>query len=228
MRTLVDGSGADDRGGDGGEDDNSAEGDAARGEWRARPWRAVPPPRREIALLKVDVEGEELEVLRGLDGDDGDGDGGGYWPRVRQVVAEAHDVGARLAQLRSLLERRGFEVGARAPFGARRRCPFSLRSARVAGALSLCVRRASPGPFLSAFSAHGRCPFSLRSACVANVLSLCVRRASPVPFLSAPCLVETALRRTPTHQVHLEPSRHVSADNWMLYARRPPLGARSR
>jgi amino acid adenylation domain-containing protein/FkbM family methyltransferase len=55
-----------------------------------------------IDLLKVDVEKAELEVLRGLDDDD--------WPKVRQVVAEVHDVDGRLAAVAELLESHGFRV----------------------------------------------------------------------------------------------------------------------
>ena len=61
------------------------------------------PSLREIALLKLDVEGAELDALRGL----GDAD----WSRVRQVVVEAHDGGeGRVAALEALLRARGFEV----------------------------------------------------------------------------------------------------------------------
>ena len=72
---------------------------------RARRPRATSatPPLREIALLKLDVEGAELDALRGL----GDAD----WSRVRQVVVEAHDGGeGRVAALEALLRARGFEV----------------------------------------------------------------------------------------------------------------------
>ncbi|MGA7397612.1 MAG: FkbM family methyltransferase [Solirubrobacterales bacterium] len=55
-----------------------------------------------IDLLKIDVERAELDVLRGIDGR--------HWPLVRQVVAEVHDEGDRLGQIRGLLEAQGFEV----------------------------------------------------------------------------------------------------------------------
>lgn len=48
-----------------------------------------------VDVLKVDVEGDELDVLRGVDGDD--------WPKVRQVVAEVHDVSGRLQAVVDLL-----------------------------------------------------------------------------------------------------------------------------
>jgi FkbM family methyltransferase len=53
-----------------------------------------------IDLLKVDVEGAELDVILGV----ADGD----WPRVRQVVAEVHDVDGRVATVTELLRRHGF------------------------------------------------------------------------------------------------------------------------
>ena len=56
-----------------------------------------------VDLLKVDVEGEEYEVLRGIDAGD--------WPRIRQIVAEVHDKKGRLQQVTRLLEDKGFTVG---------------------------------------------------------------------------------------------------------------------
>lgn len=50
----------------------------------------------EVALLKVDVEGAELEVLRGF--------AKSSWPRVRQVVLEGHDEDGRLEVIKNLLE----------------------------------------------------------------------------------------------------------------------------
>ena len=55
-----------------------------------------------IDLLKIDVERAELDVLEGIDV--------AHWPRIRQVVAEVHDDGDRLVQIRSLLARHGFET----------------------------------------------------------------------------------------------------------------------
>ena len=43
---------------------------------------------RRIDLLKVDVEGDELLVLRGVGADD--------WPKVQQVAVEEYDVHGRL------------------------------------------------------------------------------------------------------------------------------------
>ena len=53
-----------------------------------------------VDLLKVDVEGAELDVLRGVSDSD--------WPRIRQVVAEVHDVEDRLATIVSMLRDQGF------------------------------------------------------------------------------------------------------------------------
>lgn len=52
-----------------------------------------------IDLLKVDVEGAELDVL--------DGVGDAVWPRIRQVVLETHTI-ERTAAIERLLEARGF------------------------------------------------------------------------------------------------------------------------
>ena len=48
-----------------------------------------------IDLLKIDVEGAELQVLEGLSMED--------WSIIEQVVLEVHDVDGRLAELVSLL-----------------------------------------------------------------------------------------------------------------------------
>jgi FkbM family methyltransferase len=53
-----------------------------------------------IDLLKIDAEGEELEVLRGIECAD--------WPKIRQVVVEVHDVDGRLSDITELLRERGF------------------------------------------------------------------------------------------------------------------------
>lgn len=55
-----------------------------------------------VALLKVDVERAELDVLRGVSDQD--------WPRVDRVVAEVHDEDGRLARCERLLRSKGFEV----------------------------------------------------------------------------------------------------------------------
>ena len=50
-----------------------------------------------IALLKVDVEGAELEVLQGV--------GAGWWQRIERVVVEVHDVANRRHDVDSLLRK---------------------------------------------------------------------------------------------------------------------------
>lgn len=55
-----------------------------------------------IDLVKIDVEGAERDVLTGIDEAD--------WGRIRQLVAEVHDLDGELAAVRSLLESKGFDV----------------------------------------------------------------------------------------------------------------------
>ena len=62
-----------------------------------------------IDLLKVDVEGDELRLLRGLRAAD--------WVRVRQVVVEVHDINGRLEACVGLLRRHGFSVHSEASRG---------------------------------------------------------------------------------------------------------------
>lgn len=57
-----------------------------------------------VDLLKIDVERAELDVLAGVADED--------WPRIRQVVLEAHDEDGRAAEIARALEGRGFAVTA--------------------------------------------------------------------------------------------------------------------
>jgi FkbM family methyltransferase len=57
---------------------------------------------QRIDLLKVDVEGAELDVLRGVGPED--------WPRIRQVALEGHDDGGRLQAIEALLRDAGFSA----------------------------------------------------------------------------------------------------------------------
>jgi FkbM family methyltransferase len=55
-----------------------------------------------IDLLKIDAEKSELDVLAGIDPDD--------WHKIKQLVVEVHDIGDRLDQITSLLQRHGFNL----------------------------------------------------------------------------------------------------------------------
>lgn len=56
----------------------------------------------QIDLLKIDVEGAELDVLLGITEHD--------WPKIRQVVIEVHDVDGRVKQVRQMLIEQGFRT----------------------------------------------------------------------------------------------------------------------
>ena len=55
-----------------------------------------------IDLLKVDTEGNELDVLRGIDRS--------QWPRIRQVLVELHNDEADRELIAAHVEEHGFEV----------------------------------------------------------------------------------------------------------------------
>lgn len=55
-----------------------------------------------VDLLKIDAEGSEVEILRGLDPKDYD--------KIKQVVVEVQDVHGRLAATHKLLEAMGFDI----------------------------------------------------------------------------------------------------------------------
>jgi hypothetical protein len=55
-----------------------------------------------IDLLKIDVEGSEWDVLRGVDEAD--------WSKVKQLVVEVHDVEAGAGGMAAWLEDRGYET----------------------------------------------------------------------------------------------------------------------
>ncbi|MFD7107779.1 FkbM family methyltransferase [Streptomyces celluloflavus] len=56
----------------------------------------------EIALLKIDVERAETDVLDGVPGP--------LWPRIRRVCVEVHDNDGRLEQVKQLLTAKGLRV----------------------------------------------------------------------------------------------------------------------
>jgi FkbM family methyltransferase len=78
------------------------------------------PAKRGIDLLKIDVEGAELDVLLGIDE--------GHWPLVRRVVAEVHDQDGRVDSVCELLHGHGFDPAVR-PAGG----PAQLVDARRTG-----------------------------------------------------------------------------------------------
>ncbi|MBD2455815.1 FkbM family methyltransferase [Nostoc sp. FACHB-87] len=55
-----------------------------------------------IDLLKIDVEGDEYEVLQGINQDD--------WTKIKQIVLEVHDVEDRISQIKTLLESQNFQI----------------------------------------------------------------------------------------------------------------------
>lgn len=56
---------------------------------------------QRIDLLKIDVEGAEMAVLRGMSDE--------HWPKVQQVVMEAEDFNT-VTEIKTLLESKGFRV----------------------------------------------------------------------------------------------------------------------
>ena len=57
---------------------------------------------QSIDLLKIDVEGEEYEVLKGIEQQE--------WNKIKQIVAEVHDREGRLEQFQKLLISYGFDI----------------------------------------------------------------------------------------------------------------------
>ena len=55
-----------------------------------------------IDLLKLDAEKSEWDILQGIEEQD--------WPKIRQIVAEVHDLDGRLPRIYQLLDSRGFQV----------------------------------------------------------------------------------------------------------------------
>lgn len=58
-----------------------------------------------VAMLKIDVERAELDVVQGVDPDD--------WARIGAVVAEVHDEAGRLTEFRTLLQKVGMSTRVR-------------------------------------------------------------------------------------------------------------------
>lgn len=57
-----------------------------------------------IDLLKIDVEGDELAVLQGIERED--------WGKLKQIVLEIHDIEGRLEVIQNILNYYGFDVTA--------------------------------------------------------------------------------------------------------------------
>lgn len=55
-----------------------------------------------VDLMKVDVEGAELDVLRGIRQED--------WSKIKQIVMEVHDVQGRLQAACEVLQQQGYTV----------------------------------------------------------------------------------------------------------------------
>lgn len=55
-----------------------------------------------IDLLKIDVEGEEHEVLKGIEAND--------WDKIKQIVVEVYDKEGRLERIQKLLATYGFNI----------------------------------------------------------------------------------------------------------------------
>ncbi|ONK10269.1 FkbM family methyltransferase [Streptomyces sp. MP131-18] len=62
-------------------------------------------PGERVDLLKIDVEGAELDVLRGVDTE--------HWPLIGRLVLEVQDLDGRLDAIGDLLRGHGFVVDAR-------------------------------------------------------------------------------------------------------------------
>lgn len=57
---------------------------------------------RRIDVMKIDVEGSELDVIQGIEEAD--------WPKIRQFIIEVHDFDNRVDKLVNLFNRRGFRT----------------------------------------------------------------------------------------------------------------------
>ncbi|MEA5554215.1 FkbM family methyltransferase [Anabaena cylindrica UHCC 0172] len=55
-----------------------------------------------IDLLKIDVEGEEYEVLKGIEEK--------HWSKIKQIIGEFHDKAGRLEKVKTLLSKHGFTI----------------------------------------------------------------------------------------------------------------------
>jgi 31-O-methyltransferase len=76
--------------------------DAQPVQCRVRPLSAIIAERGllRVDLLKIDVEGAELDVLRGIDDD--------HWPMIQQLAVEVQDLDGRLVEIEAMLQSHGF------------------------------------------------------------------------------------------------------------------------
>lgn len=77
----------------------------------------------QIDLLKIDVEKSELDVLHGIADRD--------WPKVRNIVIEAHEVDGQLQRLTTLLQNRGYHVRVEEDVSLRQTGLFNVYASRV-------------------------------------------------------------------------------------------------
>jgi FkbM family methyltransferase len=56
----------------------------------------------KIDLMKIDVEGSELDIIHGIEPED--------WPKIRQLVVEVHDIDGRVETMRSIFESHGYRT----------------------------------------------------------------------------------------------------------------------
>ncbi|MBC7953715.1 MAG: FkbM family methyltransferase, partial [Rhodospirillaceae bacterium] len=102
-----------------------------------------------IDLLKVDVEKSEMDVLDGLADSD--------WLKVQRVNIEVHDHDGRLDQIRTLLERRGFEVTIEHEIQLAHTAIHAVvgrRPGRLCGSLALTQEWCGPGPLRIELGRH--------------------------------------------------------------------------
>ncbi|WP_329171564.1 FkbM family methyltransferase [Streptomyces sp. NBC_01477] len=85
-------------------------------------------PGERVGLLKIDVEGAELDVLQGVDA--------AHWPLIDQVILEVQDLDGRLDAVRDLLEAQGLAVAIR---------PAPLIPADIRTHVVHAVREEAPG-----------------------------------------------------------------------------------
>lgn len=55
-----------------------------------------------IDLLKIDVEGEEYEVFRGIEAK--------HWSTIKQIIGEIHDKAGRVEKVKNILSQHGFKI----------------------------------------------------------------------------------------------------------------------